>query len=53
VQGKPISLRRDGTFSLRFALPDGRQVIPLKAVSADKVEERTITPTVSRETKVG
>lgn len=53
VQGKPIQLRRDGTFSLRFALPDGRQVIPLKAISADKEEERTITPAVSRETRQG
>jgi hypothetical protein len=51
VQGKPIRLRQDGTFTLRYALPDGKQVIPVKAVSADKIEERTITPTVTRETK--
>ena len=51
VQGKPINLRPDGTFTLRFALPDGKQVIPVKAVSADKIEERVITPIVMRETK--
>jgi hypothetical protein len=51
VQGRPIILRPDGTFTLRFALPDGKQVIPVKAVSNDKVEERTITPIVFRETK--
>ncbi|MFA4989930.1 MAG: DUF4912 domain-containing protein [Candidatus Omnitrophota bacterium] len=51
VQGKPINLRPDGTFTLRFALPDGKQVIPVKAVSADKVDERTITPTVNKGTK--
>jgi len=51
VQGKPINLRPDGTFTLRFALPNGKQVIPVKAVSADKVDERTITPIVDRETK--
>ncbi|MFA5096095.1 MAG: DUF4912 domain-containing protein [Candidatus Omnitrophota bacterium] len=51
VQGKPINLRPDGTFTLRFALPDGKQVIPVKAISADKAEDRTITPTVTRETK--
>lgn len=51
VQGKPIRLRQDGTFTLRYALPDGKQVIPVKAVSADKIEERTVTPTVTRETK--
>jgi hypothetical protein len=51
VQGKPITLRQDGTFTLRFALPDGKQVIPVKAVSSDSVEERTITPIVVKETK--
>ncbi len=51
VQGKPINLRPDGTFTLRFWLPDGKQCIPVKAVSSDKLEERTITPIVNRETK--
>lgn len=51
VQGKKINLRPDGSFSLRFALPDGKQVIPVKAVSADHEEERTITPVVTKETK--
>jgi len=51
VQDKEIMLRSDGTFTLRFSLPDGKQVIPVKAVSSDDVEERTITPIVSRETK--
>lgn len=52
VQGKPVNLRQDGTFTLRFALPDGKQFIPVKAVSSDSVEERTITPIVTRETRV-
>ncbi|MEI6631340.1 MAG: DUF4912 domain-containing protein [bacterium] len=51
VQGKGIRLRPDGTFTLRFALPDGRQVIPVQATSADAVETRTITPVVTKETK--
>ncbi|MEW6101637.1 MAG: DUF4912 domain-containing protein [Candidatus Omnitrophota bacterium] len=51
VQGKPIKLRKDGTFTLRFALPNGRQVIPVKAVACDNQEERTITPIVTRETR--
>ncbi|MFH1062557.1 MAG: DUF4912 domain-containing protein [Candidatus Omnitrophota bacterium] len=50
VQGKPIKLNEDGTFSLRFALPDGEQVIPVRAVSPDKVEERVITPVVKKNT---
>jgi len=51
VQGRPIKLNPDGTFSLRFALPDGEQVIPVKGVSADKEEERVITPIVKKHTK--
>jgi len=51
VQGKQIKLRPDGTFTLRYALPDGKQVIPVKAISADKEEERQITPIVTRETR--
>ncbi len=50
VQGRPIKLRSDGTFTMRFALPDGKQVIPVKAVSGDQMEERVITPTVTRDT---
>lgn len=51
VQGRPIKLRPDGTFSFRYALPDGQQVIPVHAVSNDQIEERTITPIVTRKTK--
>ncbi len=50
VQGKPIKLNKDGTFSLRFALPDGEQIIPVRAQSADKVEVREITPVVKKKT---
>jgi hypothetical protein len=51
VQGHPIPLRPDGTFTLRFALPDGEQVIPVRAVNADGDMERTITPTVAKRTQ--
>lgn len=51
VQGKEIKLRPDGTFTFRYALPDGKQVIPVKAVSHDEIEEHAITPSVVRETK--
>lgn len=51
VQDKEIKLRPDGTFSLRFALPDGKQVIPVHATSADGIDNRTITPIVTRETR--
>jgi hypothetical protein len=51
VQGKAIKLRQDGTFTLRFALPDGKQVIPVKAVSKDGMDSRQITPQVTRKTE--
>ena len=51
IQGRPLDLKADGTFSVRFALPDGKQVIPVEATSSDGVETRTITPSVARETK--
>jgi hypothetical protein len=51
VQGKPIRVRPDGTFSLRFALPDGKQAIPVEATSSDGIDTRRITPIVTRKTE--
>jgi len=51
VQGKPIKLRNDGTFTLRFALPEGTQNIPVEATSADGIDRRIITPIVTRRTE--
>lgn len=50
VQGRSINLRKDGTFTLRFALPDGKQEIPVVAKSAKIDETRSITPIVTRKT---
>lgn len=50
VQGEPINLRPDGTFTLRFALPDGTQHIPVVANSADGIDTISITPVVSKQT---
>ncbi len=51
MQGKPMQLRQDGTFSMRFALPDGTQVIPVEATSNDGIDTRRITPIVTRKTE--
>lgn len=51
VQGKPVRLRPDGTFTLRFAFPDGELAIPIKAISADTIDTRQITITAKRKTK--
>ncbi len=50
VQGEQISLRPDGTFTLRYALPDGVQYIPVAANSADGIDTITITPIVTKQT---
>ncbi len=51
LQGEPVHLRPDGTFTVRFSLPDSRQIIPAVASSGDGVEERTIVLAVERNTK--
>jgi uncharacterized protein len=51
LQGEPVKLRPDGTFTMRFSLPDNRQIIPAVAASADGIEERTIVLAVERNTK--
>jgi hypothetical protein len=52
LQGEPVPLRPDGTFSVRMSLADRRQVIPVIASSADGLEQRTIILAVERNTKV-
>ncbi len=52
MMGRKVELRPDGTFTARFSLPDGMQVIETTAVSASRKYEKTITPTVSRSTTV-
>lgn len=51
VQGKQIKLRGDGTFTMRFALPDGTIDLPVVAVSGDGVEERTIETDVRKKSR--
>ena len=49
--GEHIPLTKDGKFSLRLTLPDGRQVIPAVATAPDGAEQRTIVLGVERNTK--
>ena len=51
VAGKKVKLRSDGTFSLRYALPEGNFEYRVVATSADKKDTREITPAVKRYTK--
>lgn len=50
VQGHQVTLRPDGTFTLRYALPDGKIDLPAVAVRADGKERRKIEPIVTRRT---
>jgi len=52
LRGEPVHLRSDGTFAVRFSLPNRRHVLPVVASSGDGVEQRTIVLAVDRNTKV-
>jgi hypothetical protein len=45
---KPVKLRPDGTFSLRFALPEGKIPLDFMARSGDQAEKRHISSGVER-----
>ncbi len=51
VLGSPVHVGDDGAFSLRFDLPNGRQVIPAIALTPDGKEQRTIVLAIERNTK--
>ena len=50
MQGLPVKLRSDGTFTVRFALPEGDFAYPVRAVNRDGDREIKTTPTVKRRT---
>jgi hypothetical protein len=49
-QGKAIALNPDGTFSFRFALPDGKQGFPIEAVDRDGDLSESLEIVVTRKT---
>ena len=51
VKGEKVDLRPDGSFSLRFHLPNGIINLPVEAVSNDKVDKITIKISVERKTE--
>jgi hypothetical protein len=52
LRGEPVRLRPDGSFAVRFTLPDRRHVLPVVANSGDGAEQRTIVLAIDRNTKV-
>ncbi len=51
IGGRPIALRSDGSFSYRFALPDGQYELSVVAVSADQTDGRAAEMGFSRSTE--
>lgn len=52
LRGEPVKIHSDGTFAVRFNLPDRRHVLPMVASSRDGAVQRTIVLAVDRNTKV-
>ena len=50
VSGEPIRLRPDGTFSLRYFLPDGEKYLHIQAVSRDDDDSRRVAIRVKKDT---
>jgi len=51
IGGRKIKLRPDGSFSYRFALPDGKYEMPVVAISADETDGRAAEMKFSRSTE--
>lgn len=52
IKGEPIRLAADGSFSVRFALSEKRQIFPIDAASSDGVETQTVILSIDRNTKI-
>jgi len=51
IGGRDIQLRPDGSFSFRFALPDGHYELPVTAISADQTDARAAELRFDRQTE--
>lgn len=51
VDGQPVALRPDGSFTLRFALPDGEYALEAVATAADEAEQRLARLKFARRTE--
>jgi hypothetical protein len=50
IDGRPVQLQPDGTFSYHFKFPDNQFEIPIVAVSPDGLETRSATLSLQRDT---
>jgi hypothetical protein len=52
VGGRKIYINPDGTFTARFSFPDGVTRLQVKAISADKKQEKSVKIEASRKTEI-
>lgn len=50
IQGEAVPTNPDGSFTVRYALPEGCTIFPIKAVSRDGKQKQTIVPLITKET---
>jgi hypothetical protein len=51
IDGKPVALRSDGTFSFHYSFPDGQYKLPVVAVSAAGDDKRNVQLTFERQSR--
>ena len=52
IRNEPVPVNPDGTFSVRFALPEKRHLFPIEAEGSDGVEMQRVILTLERNTRV-
>ncbi|MDR2170058.1 MAG: DUF4912 domain-containing protein [Planctomycetaceae bacterium] len=52
VKNEPITINSDGTFSVRFSIPEKRHVFPIEAEGSDGVEVQRVILTMERNTRI-
>ena len=52
VAGQPVKVKSDGTFAIRMAMQERRQVLPVVAVNRNGTQQRTTVLAIERNTKV-
>jgi hypothetical protein len=52
IRNEPIKVQPDGSFGIRFALPEKRHVFPLEAEGSDGVETQRAILTIERNTRI-
>jgi hypothetical protein len=51
IRNEPLKMNPDGSFTVRFSLPEKRHVFPIEAESSDGVETQRMILTVERNTR--